>query len=159
LNGTYDEIVAVEGVPISMKYYRDYKLVMKGDYSEGYLSDLMTVDSTGEIIKHLPIVTWTNVNKIASLDTLEFQIKNVDSLTYYQYFYATTISKFTLGENTIKKQKPIHIKNHPSIKIPANELKDGDTLFLKCGVLFMVRDSVTTTKHSWGYFINEFPLK
>jgi len=110
-------------------------------------------------ISNLPIVTWINVDKIENLDTLEFAIKNVDSLTYYQYSYSTTLVKYELDDDVTGRQKPINIKDQPTIKIPSTELRGAKMLYIDCGVLDHTKDSADFAHHYWGYFMTEFQLK
>jgi hypothetical protein len=159
LQGNYDEIISVDGVITTTKYFHNHKLVAVATFEKGYLVDRMTVDSLGIPKRHFPLLVWVNVDRLDNLDTLKFEIKNVNPLTFYQYFYTTSSMKMELEGNTIQQQKPIDTKKERLIKIPANELQGSDTLYLKCGVVMNVSEADTTELQTWVYFRDKFHLK
>lgn len=157
--GTYVEIIREEGIPVQVNLYANYKLGRTDTYKNGQLFDRLLFDSLGSVTSHYPILIWENSdNKDA--DTLILKIKNIDSLTYYQFFFTASEIEFALEANEkYKHVRPVDSRMFPVIKVPKTLLAGQNKLFVKWGYLVSVRDSAHTAIHQWEHFNEVFEFR
>ena len=160
LSGNYTMVTEESGVPIRMAFYTKNRLEARSFLRNGYVFDQVQLDSLGNVIDHDPILVLLNSESFKKDDSLVFQIKNVDSLTLYQYYWTTSEVALELeGSQKIEKQKPINSKIKPFIKIPRRELARKNEVHFIWGYLESKKDSSHFTTYKWDYFKETFEFK
>lgn len=159
LGGDYSETITEDGIPVKRNFYTDNELKSTDFYKNGLLFDRVRLDSLGNIVKHEPIIVCDNSESISNTDTLFFKIKNVDSLTFYQYYFTTDQLQFDLeGIEKVRNQIPIDSRNFPYIKVPKDILKHHSKIYFKWGYLVDIKDSADTQIHHWQHMDETFEL-
>jgi hypothetical protein len=161
LNGNYSEIIWENGIPMQEDIYEDYKLSARYIIKNGQVVDYEQVDSSGNVIDHLPLLVWDNSDTFFFDDeSLDFKIENVDSLEYYVFYYDFDKSRFEDGKSTnIDFENPVDFSKEPLIKIPKEKASNQDGIFITWGYLKESRDSASYTFKSWILSDSYFKLR